>query len=164
MTYHHLGYVVWHHPLRVQRVDFQCQEAAQMVLLLMLSKQQAREKERSGGGTGSINSHMCLDRASPGFQTGDLSISGRCFIHCATTDIFRIAFGRPARSEWVRDSGRARRTLSKPQRSCYPEIHTVQMTDHTVVVDCLMGPTSRSGLQQNRGHSGKHFLCVYWPV
>ncbi|XP_066198530.1 conserved oligomeric Golgi complex subunit 5 isoform X1 [Saccopteryx leptura] len=34
-----------------------------------------RDREREGGGAGSINSHMCLDQASPGFQTGDLSIS-----------------------------------------------------------------------------------------
>lgn len=38
------------------------------------------------------------------------------------------------------------------------------MKEPTVVVDCPRGPSSRSGLQQNHGHSGKHFWCVSWPV
>ncbi|XP_066122192.1 CCAAT/enhancer-binding protein delta isoform X1 [Saccopteryx bilineata] len=33
------------------------------------------ETEREREGAGSINSHMCLDQASPGFRTGNLSIS-----------------------------------------------------------------------------------------
>ncbi|KAM8774770.1 uncharacterized protein V5649_017168 [Rhynchonycteris naso] len=45
-----------------------------------------RERERRRGGAGSINSHMCLDQASARFQTGDLSIPGRRFIRCTTTD------------------------------------------------------------------------------
>ncbi|XP_066100547.1 alpha-1,2-mannosyltransferase ALG9 isoform X3 [Saccopteryx bilineata] len=38
-------------------------------------KQRGETKSEKGGGAGSINSHMCLDQASPGFRTGDLSIS-----------------------------------------------------------------------------------------
>ncbi|KAM8779210.1 thioredoxin domain-containing protein 11 isoform 3-T3 [Rhynchonycteris naso] len=37
---------------------------------------------------------MCLDQASPGFRTGYLSVPGRRFIHCATTDYLgTVRFG-----------------------------------------------------------------------
>lgn len=46
----------------------------------------------------------------------------------------------------------------------YPEIPTVQTKEHTVVVDCLLWPYSRNGRRQSRGHPGKRFCCVCWPV
>ncbi|XP_066116332.1 coiled-coil domain-containing protein 117 isoform X2 [Saccopteryx bilineata] len=49
-----------------------------------IEERERKRREREGGGAGSINSHMCLDQASPGFRTCDLSVPGRHFIHCAT--------------------------------------------------------------------------------